>query len=196
MKDELYRLAGEFMLSEQAREDRRMLMLKVLKGFVMVLALGMAFTAGRVTAEPLSRPTTLQELFKEAIKHGGYKEKCQARRNGCPMPAVVIAEIPNANIEGTFDWRNPQMVNLNTTPHIVPGSLDFNETLVHEFVHYLQWLHGELGPFTGCRDHPKIEEQAYRAGAAYLLQFGIVRDYSDQLFHTMIMAAMCEMEPM
>lgn len=191
MKNELFRLAGEFMLSEEAREDRRMLMLKVLKGLFMVLALGMAFIAGRVTAAPLIHATTLQELFEEAIKHGGYQEKCQAKRTGCPMPAVVIFGHPDKNIEGLFDWKQPTMVQINTTPHIVPGSLEFNETLVHEFVHYLQWLHGELGPQSEC-DTFDMEPPAYAAGAAYLQQFGIQKDYSDQLFHVLINKAMCE----
>lgn len=175
----------------EAREHRLMVTLKALKFLAIGIALSMAFAAGKATAA-LYHPTSLHDLFMEAIKHGGYEQKCAMRRGGCPMPAVVIHTIPDENISGQFDPRNPSYIQLNTTPAVMPASLHFNMVLVHEFVHYLQWLFGELGPQSGCTEVPKIEEPAYKAGASYLAQFGVTYDYSAQMSEIAFMAAMCE----
>jgi hypothetical protein len=155
----------------------------------LVLLVTLGFCS-QTKAAPLSHPTQLKELFLSAVVFGGYAEKCQARRGGCPMPAVVLAGIEDDNTVGQFDPRHPTFVKI--TSQIMPGSLAFNAVVVHEFTHYLQWLFGDLGPETLCKDHPPIEEQAYKAAAAYLAQFGINYDYSDQLFNVVVMAAMCE----
>lgn len=193
MKDDLYRMVGEYLLDAQAREDRQMIMLRLLKVAFICAAIGLAFVAGRVTAAPLIHATPVQDLFKAAVKFGGYEQKCMGRRGGCPMPAVLVQHIDNANIEGQFDWRTPMLVKINVTEHLVPGSLDFNETLVHEFVHYLQWLFGELGPQSSSTcEVTSIEGPAYAAGAAYLAQFGIQKDYSGQMFEMIIQEAFCQ----
>ena len=178
---------------EQAQEDRRMLTLWLLKTALKAAVAGcviaMIFFAGKASAAPLIHATPLQELFLTAVKLGGYEKKCLARMGGCEMPSVLIASIDDDNTVGQFDPRQPVLVKINT--RIIPGSLGFNAVLVHEFTHYLQWLFGELGPQTQCQDQPKIEEQAYKAAAAYLAQFGIVYDYSDAMFGVLLMAAMC-----
>jgi hypothetical protein len=143
-------------------------------------------------AQSLSHPTKVSELFEAAVKHGGYETKCLSRPDGCHMPAVLIVGIEDDNIAGQFDPRNPNFVRVNANTRHVPGSLGFNEVLVHEFVHYLQWLFGELGPQSRCSDLLRIEGQAYKAGAAYLAQFGIVKDYSEQLGSIALMSAICE----
>lgn len=140
----------------------------------------------------LSHPTRVGDLFAAAVKHGGYEAKCLARPNGCPMPAVLVADMEDDNIRGQFDPKHPTFVRINAASRTVPGTLAFNEVLVHEFVHYLQWLFGELGPQSGCRDIVRIESQAYLAGAAYLAEFGIVKDYTGHIGGIAMMAAMCE----
>lgn len=158
----------------------------------LVLLISLGLCSKPAQSAPLLHPTSLQELFLKAVVHGGYAQKCMARRNGCEMPAVVIMGIEDGNILGEFDPRNPTFIKINTTKNIIPGSLGFNAVMVHEFVHYLQWLFGELGPQSKCLDHPRLEEQAYKASAAYLGEFGIEYDYRDSLFEVIVMSAMCE----
>lgn len=154
---------------------------------VLLLGLGLWRSA---QAAPLAHPTSLVELYKAAIKFGGYEDKCNARINGCPMPAVVLVYIEDSNIAGQFDPSHPTFVKLSAL--MTPGTVSFNAVMVHEFVHYLQWLFGDLGPDSGCKDTPRIEEQAYAAAAEYLKQFGIIYDYSDQMVGIHLMAVLCE----
>lgn len=143
-------------------------------------------------AEGLSRPTPVAELFKAAIKFGGFEQECMQRRGGCQMPGVTIVLIEDANVAGLFFFRDPNTVKMNAQVH-TPGTLEWNATLVHEFVHYLQWLTGKLGPQTQCEQMVEIEEPAYKAGSAYLAQFGIVKDYKSQLSSIAFMSATCGM---
>lgn len=138
----------------------------------------------------LSNPTPIHELFQKAVKLGGYEGACSGRPNGCEMPMVLLVKLENDNHAGEFHPRLPDFVKINTSNR-VPGSLDFNATVIHEFVHYLQWLTGKLGPQTKCSGLYEIESPAYAAAAAYLSEFGIVKDFSDQLFSTQIMSMMC-----
>ena len=178
----------QWMLEEEAKHQRNYL--RRIVGWALI-AVFVGWATGAY-AQPLSRPTQVGELFTAAVKFGGYEAKCMAKHGGCPMPAVLIITIENDNIRGQFDPRNPNFVRINTAEHTIPGTLDFNEVVVHEFVHYLQWLFGELGPQSTCRDLFEIESQAYKAGGAYLAQFGIIKDYSDQLATVAFMAAMCQ----
>jgi hypothetical protein len=119
------------------------------------------------------------------VKFGGYEAACMAR-GGCKMPNVVIVRIDDENIGGQFTWNQPTVINLSSSAY-TPGSLEWNTVVVHEFVHYLQWLTGKIGPHTRCEGIVEAEKEAYAAGAAYLLQFGIVKDYTPQIFMTMLM---------
>lgn len=167
------------------------------KTLVPYWALGMAVLVGAVLAgvlysgrllaeETLPRPTTVLDLYAQAMKIGGYELKCQFRRGGCPAPVVAVSAIESDNVAGQFDPRMPNFVTINSKV-LTPGTLDWNATVVHEFVHYLQWVFGEIGPAVSCEDVAKAEVAAYKASAEYLSQFGIVRDHSMQLFAVAVM---------
>lgn len=156
-----------------------------------VLLFSSAATAEAPGYDKLPQPTPVAELFEKAVKHGGFEAAC-LKRGGCPMPVVALAAIEDDNVAGLFDFHNPVFVKISTGNRI-PGTLAFNATVVHEFVHYLQWLTGQLGPQTPCEARVAIEGPAYRAAAAYYAEFGIVFDYSPQMASMAFLAAMCNM---
>lgn len=126
----------------------------------------------------LYRPTPVAEIFEKAVKFGGFEQACGRRPAGCAVPQVRIAETA-AGTYGTFTWNEPTVVNISSS--VVPGSLQFNSTLLHEFVHYLQWLTGKIGPHNWCAVAVEAEQQAYEAAAKYHAEFGLVRDYEMQM---------------
>lgn len=138
----------------------------------------------------LDYPTPIAELFEKAVQYGGYEGKCAAR-NGCPPPAVLIVNLDDENQSGRFNPREPNFVSIAFD--VVPGSVSFNAAVVHEFVHYLQWLHGELGPQHRCEQMMDIEVPAYKAASLYLAEFGIVEKFADQLFSVAAMSSACQM---
>ena len=174
---------------DEARHERSYLRRVVGLALVAVVVIW----ATGAYSQPLSHPTNVAELFAAAIKHGGFTAKCQARPGGCPAPGVLVVTIEDDNINGQFDPSQPTFIRINALPRVAPGTLAFNEVLVHEFVHYLQWLFGELGPQSRCSDIVRIESQAYKAGAAYMAEFGIIKDYTEHLGGIAMMAALCEM---
>lgn len=171
----------EWMREEDAKHQRNYLRRVV--GLVL-LALFVAWATG-AWSQPLANPTRVSELFAQAVKLGGYEAACMAR-GGCEMPAVVVVKIDSDNVAGQFHWKQPMLVSLNADIHL-PGSLEWNGTVVHEFVHYLQWLTGKIGPQTPCEGIVEAEREAYATGAAYFAQFGIVKDYGAQMFMVMMM---------
>lgn len=133
-------------------------------------------------SEPdLFRPTTTTELFDKAVKLGGFEAECGKRHSGCVAPAVLVADGMKPGHLGEFTWNDPQVVKLSSV--LVPGSLKFNAVLVHEYVHYLQWLTGKIGPHNWCPMAVEMETQAYNVAAAYIAEFGVVRDYSANIDH-------------
>lgn len=143
---------------------------------VEIVAINFAFAGDEW--EKLHQPTNVVALFKQAVELGGYAEKCAVRQGGCPMPSVTITGL-DPNIGGQFNPADPTIIKTNGEA-LVPGTLLWNSIVIHEFVHFLQWYFGELGPHSTCQDHQRIEEAAYVAGAKYLAQFGIVEAYSMQ----------------
>lgn len=140
--------------------------------------------------ETRAHPTPIAELFAAAVKHGGYTKQCAARRGGCPIPLVLVAPL-GENIDGTFYYMDPTVVRVSVD--LLPGTLRFNETVVHEYVHYLQFLFGEYGPLTRCTEMGDIEAKAYKAGAAYLAALGVHVDYKGHIAWIAMEASSCEM---
>ena len=138
----------------------------------------------------LAKPTPVAELFNRAIKYGGFTEFCLRREGLCVAPPVLVVSFEDDNIDGRFNARTPGYVEVSADS-APPGSIEFNETLVHEFVHYLQWLSGKYGPFSQCQDTLAIEAPAYAAGEQYLAEFGIVRDNKPVLASIAFSAALC-----
>ncbi len=156
----------------------------------LAAAVFLAAPSGVFAESGIVKPTTVTELFKDAIELGGFAQMCQSRVGGCPMPVVAIVEVEDENIAGLFHYRNPNVIQVNASVR-VPGTLEFNATVLHEFVHYLQWLAGKLGPASTCMDTPGIEEPAYKAAAAYFARHGVEFDYSMQMFSVQMGAMSC-----
>lgn len=152
-------------------------MKKLVAGLALLVALFIpAGTFAKDYAE-LYRPTTVEKLFEQAILHGGYKERCD--KEGCPMPSVRIIPL-GENVLGQFrPTQVPGEVLIAT--ELPPGNMLWNEVVVHEFVHYLQWRFAELTPTLTYCGLAKLEAAAYAAGIAYLKQFGIAADHSEQI---------------
>ncbi len=129
-------------------------------------------------------PETMPELFKVAIQLGGYEDSCRWREPKCLPPAVIIQELPDG-IRGQFTWLAPSAVAISEA--YVPGDPHWSATIVHEFVHYLQWLHGELGPTVTCFGAMNAEFEAYAVGSIYLRRFGIEEDFAIQRFYVAMM---------
>lgn len=163
---------------------------RLLKLLLLILAwLGLlAQPGGAFAQEAASYTANVEVLFKTAVELGGYKQACTVRRGGCPSPAVLLVPLPE-NVLGQFDWREPKWVAMNSE-QLTPGSLDWNAILVHEFVHFLQWVTGKIGPHTGCKEAVTAEKEAYAATAAYYARFGVKKDYAEQLFGAMLLCAM------
>jgi hypothetical protein len=155
--------------------------------FVLLLYPAPAVEAAK-PYEDLPKPTVVTELFKAAMKHGGFEKQCMARNGGCKIPHVRITGL-DASTYGNYFWEEPTVINVSAD--LKPGTLGFNETVVHEFVHQLQFMFGEYGPQTMCRDMLKVEEKAYKAGAAYLAESGVIVDYSEHLSGLAMGFAMC-----
>jgi hypothetical protein len=118
-------------------------------------------------------PVPVADLFAAAIKHGGYEKACAEREDKCPAPGVLIHEVGEGNA-GQFEWDMPTVVQVATDGRSAPGSANFNDTVVHEMVHYLQWLTGKLGPHRQdvCEMHLELETEAYEAGHKYSIGSG------------------------
>lgn len=145
----------------------------------VAVALTLAGPLAAFASEPdLYRPTPTAELFEKAVKLGGFEAECGKRHNGCVAPAVLVTEM-REGLMGSFTWDEPRVVKLNSV--MVPGSLKFNSVLVHEFTHYLQWLTGKIGPHNWCPVAVEMETQAYNVAAAYIGEFGVVRDYTENI---------------
>jgi hypothetical protein len=128
-----------------------------------------------------SEAASVDSLFKEAIKHGGFTEYC--KKEECPVPAVVLAPLEYEGANGKFDIRHPTVISISPEHEGALGSHEWNSTLVHEFVHYLQWLTGIFKVNMSCHDKVRlIELPAYHAQAKYLSKHKIEYDYSFQMF--------------
>ena len=90
------------------------------------------------------------------------------------------------HIAGRFTWHDPSHI-LTNAQHSIPGSLEWNATVVHEFVHYLQWLKGTIGPTKPCETVRDAEIEAYKAGDAYLAKFDVVKPRSMERFFVQTM---------
>jgi hypothetical protein len=134
-------------------------------------------------------PQPIAELFAAAVKHGGFTKQCAAEPDFCQMPMVLVRPLEEGT-DGSFFYREPNFIQVNH--ELTPGTLRFNETVVHEFVHYLQWTFGEYGATTRCWDLGDIEAKAYLAGAAYLKDVaGVVVDYKEQIAWQRLGSVMC-----
>lgn len=136
-----------------------------------------------VSCHTAARADTIPELFKAAIELGGFTEKCKRLEDACQMPAVMIAPLDIDGALGLFDLRHPVLVRITPEHEGVPGSHMWNATLVHEFVHYLQWTTGVFMVNLSCADKVnKVELPAYEVQKKYLAQRGVEFDYSMQAF--------------
>jgi hypothetical protein len=193
MNKDFCRLVSDALRGQDTWEERaklRVWVSAILGSVCLVVLLGLAvFAKDAYGQEPKKyEPTEIDELFSQAIKLGGFEKFCQSRDEGCQVPGVLIAKIEDENIAGQFTWYSPTFIRI-TTGYFAPGTLLFNSTVVHEFVHYLQWLRGDLGPSNNsCEKVRDAEIQAYAAGDAYLAQFGIKKDKSMIDF---MLATMC-----
>lgn len=148
-----------------------------------------------VASVELAKPTPIAELFQAAIEFGGYKDFCAARRDGCPAPMVRLVPLPE-NIQGTFNFLEPTVINIaiDAEDHS-PGTVEWNETVVHEFTHYLQWLSGKYSPAIKdeCKMMYEIELEAYTAGYRYKEALGLAVDYERMQSSRRIEYAFCVM---
>jgi hypothetical protein len=190
MNKDFCRLVSDALKGQDTWEERarlRVWVTAILGSVSLVILLGLAmFAKDAYGQESVYKPTKIETLYKAAILLGGFKEFCSTRDGGCPMPAVVVAPLPEG-IAGQFTWHSPGFISV-TTGDIMPGTLDFNETVVHEFVHYLQWLRGDLGPSVTCEQVSASETSAYKAGSDYLAHYGVKKDLT---FIEFMLATMC-----
>lgn len=143
-----------------------------LASLVRAAALGLAlFWAGPSHAAP----DMLTKLWLRAIEAGGFKEACSRHARKCATPPSVCIRGLNPNEHGRFvPWEEPTCVQVSAT--LDPGTTYWKSTVLHEFVHYLQWWTGELKPTANCFDIGEAEQPAYNAQIEFLAEQGYDRE--------------------
>lgn len=162
---------------------------------VLLFALSfVCFASGDAEKVNPAAPTSVDDLFKQAIKLGGFTQFCTERFWGCKTPEVLLTVFEDANVRGQFTFDQPTLVRVSID-HDKPGTLLWNETVIHEMVHYLQWMSGKYSPARPdiCEMMFEIESQAYTAGHAYLKQHGILVNTEQFIGMLRMNYSMCKM---
>ena len=120
-------------------------------------------TLGAVAA----RAATPAELWEDAQRLSGIR--CDVQDEGlCDgPPRVRVRELPNGYV-GLYDYtRNPREVLIS--PLLLRGT-PLDGYIVHEYVHYLQWIRGRMTPSTPCPDRVGLEVEAYDVQSRWLVE--------------------------
>lgn len=115
------------------------------------------------------------DLFAEAQRLSGRKcvaDEQAAAEDGehgglCEPPAIQHADLSALNAYGLYDHTtNPRVVivDMNAAPR---GSAQYRETVIHEYVHYLQWVQGDLRPQGDPCSRGELEIEAHRVDQKY-----------------------------
>jgi hypothetical protein len=142
-----------------------------------------------------AKGASVADLFAQAIELGGYKDTCAKRFDKCPMPDVLIGNTGDENILGRYHFGEPGIVRVTTAEGYEPGSLEWNAVVVHEMVHYLQWLTGKYNPGRPdiCEMMYEVEFEAYDVSEKYFRRNGVTRDFSGHRDMLKMQYAMCKM---
>ena len=126
---------------------------------------------------------SIPQLFDYAIKFGGFTEVCKDKEK-CQLPTIVIEKEYVPGALGAFTIKQPTLIRISITHPTLPGTPDWESTIVHEMVHYLQFWTGQWKVNTSCIDMiNKVEQPAYEAQAQFLKQIYKKKyDYSFTLY--------------
>jgi len=116
----------------------------------------------------------IELLLTFAIQVGGFQEMCV--KTECPVPIVMQADLGVK--QGEYSWKNPDRVLIDKT--LVEGSVEWNAAVVHELVHYLQYLAGTYNSSMDCA--LKVEKQAYMVSEKYWASKGVEKEFGTHLF--------------
>ena len=143
---------------------------------IIIAASVVAAVVITVTAQCAEKTPMVVQLWKDAIRLGGYTEQCNLTPRFCKeIPHVRISNIRSL---GLYDYNDPKFVAVSWS--LEPGSLDWQATVVHEFVHALDLRFGKI-PFSvleTCEDNARAEERAYTVDAMWYAEHGMKVDYS------------------
>ena len=117
----------------------------------------------------------IEVLFSFAILVGGFEDMCKS--TPCVPPNVVHRDLNG--YDGLFSGNNPDVVSIDTK--FTKGTVDSNAIMVHEFVHYLQYLKGTYHSKIKCT-YP-LEKQAYDVAVEFYKTHGIKKDFRKELFY-------------
>jgi len=82
-------------------------------------------------------------------------------------PAVVTSELPHGYV-GLYQYHiNPRVVLI--APRTPNGPMR-DSFIVHEYVHYLQWIRGRINPAVPCPDTVENEVEAYSVQSRWLVE--------------------------
>lgn len=128
------------------------------------------------------------ELFTTALRLSGHQDKCLKFRTEChTMPFIEVAFL-SGGVLGQFDPEHPSTIKIS--PFLIPGSLFWKVTLVHEMTHYLDWRFGVLKPAETCLEAVEHEAHAYEVGRMFLKENGVTTNYGDM--NVSVMKASCQ----
>lgn len=119
-----------------------------------------------------ARAATPAELWADTQRLMGWK--CQVSRPGRAFlcdgpPAVRVREMEYPAMVGYFDpYTNPREVLISPRLNDRPTMRD--SFIVHELVHYLQWIRGELHASRSCEQDVESEVQAYDVQSRWLVE--------------------------
>lgn len=135
--------------------------------FIKAVVFSAIVVLGAIAAtDAFSKTTT--ELFADTQRLSGYG--CPTKRvDLCAAPGVVIAELPE-HILGVFNVEQASYVSINSSEDI--GTKEWQSIVVHEYMHYLQWLAGKVGPHVSCDQNVDAEIEARKVGNAWLVENG------------------------
>lgn len=166
---------------------------------VAFLALGCAvptasfYAASVYTAKPKAFPGN-QRLFDEAQRVSGRKctpdaiDDLLAKEDGeagrlCAPPEIVHMDLSKVEAYGVYDHTtNPRVVFVDPKA-AKPGSKKYEETIVHEYVHYLQWVQGDLKPRGDPCERAALEVEAHKADQEFSHPGHITEETKQVMFH-------------
>jgi len=145
----------------------------------MLLACAVGFCSGVGAANERPEPNLYAQLFAAAQRFSGYSCKDfkwrDVRSAYCHAIPVLIAPFESDGMLGMFLPDHPD--HIQVTDKVTPGTIVWQSIIVHEYVHYLQWLHGKDTLLTTtCDSVVDSEEEAYAAQGKFLKDRGLKPD--------------------